>query len=186
MKRRFLRILMTVVSIGLFAFLHEYAVIPLSVANVRISYAYPYRDFISVVMGPVAGGLVGAVGTLVTAEDFSLSSILMIVINGLDAVILGILCRKIDVKSGFFGKNELLTFLKSSVLGHFICYIVVRTVVLCFFNDAPNLGEDVLPRTLSTGMWMLLIDSILSLDVTTLLLVVYAKTRVSEANFYRN
>ncbi len=186
MKRRFLRILMTVVSIGLFAFLHEHALIPISIANVRLSYAYPFRDFISVVMGPAAGGLVGALGTLLVADNFSLNSILMIVINGLDAVILGVLCRKLDVNSGFFGKNELFTFLKSTLLGHFICYVVVRTVVLYFFNGAPNISEDVLPHTLSTGMWMLLLDTVLSLDVTTLLLVVYAKTRVSEANFYRN
>ena len=187
MKRRLIRILMTVVSIGLFAFLHDHAVIPLTIQHVRISYAYPFRDFISVVMGPVAGGLVGAVGTLLTADDFSINNILMIVINGLDAVILGILCRKIDVRSGFFGKNELLTFLKSFTLSHFLCYFVIRSAVRLIYGHSQGIAAaNYMPGVLSTGLWIFLIDAILSLDVSTLLLVVYARTRVSEANFYRN
>ena len=125
--------------------------------------------------------------SLLTADDFSLSSILMIVINGLDAVILGILCRKIDVRSGFFGKNELLTFLKSFTLSHFLCYFVIRSAVRFIYGHSQGIAAaNYMPGVLSSGLWMFLIDAILSLDVSTLLLVVYARTRVSEANFYRN
>ena len=187
MKRRLIRILMTVVSIGLFAFLHDHAIIPLSVEHVRISYAYPFRDVISVVLGPLAGGLVGSVGMLLSSEDFSLGSILMIVLNGLDGVLIGLLCRKIDVKNGFFGKNDLLTFLKSFTFSHFLCFVVIRSVVLFIYGHNQGMAAaSYMPGVLSAGLWMFLIDAVLSLDVATLLLVVFAKTRVSEANFYRS
>ncbi len=179
-------ILKTVMSIGLFVFLYNNAEIRFPVSHVKISYAFPFLEIVSAILGPLAGALVGSVGTVFSNESTSLNHLLSIGLNGLDGLIVGLLCRKIDVENNFFGKNELFTFVKAAVFGNFFCFVVVRPIVLFVYSHIADVNVVADAGTFSTGVWLFLVDSILSLDVAALLLFVYARTRLNAANFYRS
>ena len=186
MKVRIKTILKTVVCIGLFVFLYNNAEIRFSMLHVKITYAFPFLEIVSAILGPLAGALVGSVGTALSNESASFNHFLSIWLNGLDGLIVGLLCRKIDVENNYFGKNELFTFVKAAVLGNFFCFVVVRPIMLFVYSHIANVNVVADAGTFSTGVWMFLIDSILSLDVAALLLFVYARTRLNAANFYRS
>lgn len=190
MKIRIKPILMTVVCIGLFVFLYQHTGIPFSVLHVKITYAFPFLDIASAILGPLAGAVIGTAGTALSTalsdDSISFTHLLSIVLNGLDGLIVGFLCRKIDVENSYFGKNELFTFVKAVVFSNFFCFVAVRPITLFVTSHILNGNVAADAEAFSTGLWMFLVDSILSLNIGALLLFVYARTRMNAANFYRS
>lgn len=133
----------TIVAIGigaaLFFVLAKFVAIPSPVPNTSICLQYGVLGFISVLFGPVAGlcsGLIGHVLADFTGYGLWWSWEIASAVFGL---IVGMLCAKIALEDGEFGKKEIIRFNVAQVIAHLICWGVVAPVLdIVMYQEPAN------------------------------------------------
>lgn len=146
----------------------------------RVSIAYPFLNFIIVVFGPVIGGLAGILGNCLMQLGKVSPNWISIICSAVYCVGLGILTRSIDITNGFFMRKEVLQYNRSQAI-----QCILTEMILCPILSVLLLKADFL-SVLNQGFWRSLTRILSCLFLTTLFLSLYARTRMSEANFYLN
>ena len=164
---------------GIYCVLERFVGISTSLDGVRITYAQPFIIWVSVLNGPLIGGITGGIGEFLSqiwdpARDWA-----TVICTILNCAAIGFFTRKIDVNSGFFDREDIFYFDKVQVLSNFIVWAIPYTVLNIRLN-----GEG-LRTALARGFWIALNNSISCMIITSLFLALYAKTRMTAANFYR-
>ena len=114
----------TIVAIGIgsavFVILGRFVVIPTGIPNTNLETSYPFLALMSVVFGPVAGGLIGLIGH--TLKDFTTYGSAWwswIICSGIIGIIFGFAGRKMDLQHGEFTTNDMVRFNKVFTQGVF-------------------------------------------------------------------
>ncbi|GAA0332452.1 ECF-type riboflavin transporter substrate-binding protein [Oceanobacillus sp. FSL W7-1293] len=114
MKRNGLSI-KTIVAIGIgsavFVILGRFAAIPTGIPNTTIETAYAFLALMSVVFGPIAGGLIGLIGhALKDAVFYGSIWWSWVFVSVFIGFFIGLFTRKIDIESGIFASRQIIQF----------------------------------------------------------------------------
>ncbi len=166
----------SIVAIGigaaLFFVLGAYVKIPSPVPNTSISLQYGLLAFLSVVYGPVVGGLVGFIGH--TLIDFAAGWGIWwswVITSGVFGVLMGLAASMLKMDEAEMGKKGLVKFNLSQLVGHAICWIVVAPVLdILIYSEPAN-------KVFLQGGVSCIVNAITTAIVGSLLCVAYAATK---------
>jgi len=174
----------TIVAIGIgaavFVILGRFASIPTGIPNSNIEVTYAFLALMAVIFGPVAGGLIGLIGHALKDLIFY-GSIWWswVVVSMLVGFLFGLISKKLDIESGEFGRQKIITFnlvqVGAQALGWFLLAPVLDIVI---YAEPSN---KVFIQGLGVGISNMVTVGILG----TLLLVLYAKTRTKTGSLER-
>lgn len=173
----------TIVAIGIgaavFVVLGRFASIPLWIPNTNIEVTYPFLALMSVIFGPVAGGLIGLIG-------HALKDLLMygsiwwsyVIVSGLVGVGFGLSEKKINIESGIFGKKEILIFNGYQIVTHAIGWCLIAPILdILIYAEPAN-------KTFFQGISIAILNSIAVGVLGTLFLYAYSKTRSKKGSLH--
>jgi len=166
----------TIVAIGigaaLFFVLGRFVAIPSPVPNTTISVQYGLLAFMSVVYGPIAGGLIGFIGH--TLIDFSAGWGIWwswVIASGVFGVLMGLAAKSLKMEENELGKKGLIKFNIGQVVCHLICWMAVAPVL-----DVYMMGES-WNKLIAQGLMAGIANAVTTAIVGSLLCVAYAATK---------
>ena len=166
----------TIVAIGIgsavFVILSRFAAIPTPVPNTSIQTSYAFLALMAVVFGPLAGGLIGLIGHILT-DAISYGSVWWswVIVSLFVGFTIGLLTRKIQVEDGEFNKKDIIRFNISQVIAQAIGWFVIAPSLDVLIYAEP--ANKVFTQGIVAG-----ISNILTVGIIgTILLIAYAKTR---------
>ena len=151
-----------------------------AIRQIQFSYSYPVMVFISVVFGPYVGGFGIALGLLLKQIGEHSLDILYIFCSFLNCFSIGYYMRYLDIQNGFFERSDMAKFNMYQLASNFVCWNLIYAVLSHFIYHT-NLWE-----VLQKGFWQALGNFLSNLVAASIFLALYARSRVSAANFYRN
>ena len=174
----------TIVAIGIgsavFVILGRFAVIPIF-TNTNLETSYPFLALMSVIYGPVAGALIGLIGH--TLKDFTTYGNAWwswIICSGIIGLIYGYAGRKIDLKQGVFGKNEIITFNLYQIVGNAVVWgLIAPTLDVLIYSEPAN--KVYTQGVISTGLNIIAVGVI-----GTLLMKAYAATQIKQGSLKKD
>lgn len=174
------KVLIVVFAASIYCVLERFEGISTSLESVRITYSQPFIVWISVLSGPLIGGISGGIGEVISQIGKVAWDWTKVLCTILNCAMIGFFTRKIDVKGGFFNRNDFFTFDQVQFISNFIVWEIPYTVLNMWLN------KEELTMPLARGFWIALNYSISCMMLTSLFLALYSKTRMTAANFYRN
>ena len=175
-----LKSIRNIILFGLLYFLlKRYADVFTASIKITISYALAFIFFVSVIHGPIIGAGAAALGTLIYQTVTNTFDWMIISCMAADCIFIGFFMSYLNIREGFFEKKDAVNFNNFQLLSHTICWIIFYPLLVYFILQEPLL------ETMMNGFFEVLGYYISCLIITTLLLDIYAQTRISEANFYR-
>ncbi len=149
---------------------------------IHISIAHPFMVFISIVIDPWIGGIGIAIGSLILQIQHGQSIInwVVIICPFLNCLSIGYMMKSIDLGNEYFGRKLIYRFFKIQITATFVCWVIIYPLLNVLMRQKRYITY------LSRGFWQSL-GFILSCGIaTTLFLMLYARSRFTEANFYRS
>lgn len=166
----------TVVAIGIgaavFVILGRFASIPTGLPNTQIETTYAFLALMSVIFGPIAGGLIGLIGHAIKDAIF-FGSIWWswVVVSGFVGFFIGLAARNINIEHGVFAKKEVISFNIIQAIVQLIGWTLVAPVLDILIYAEPA------SKVFTQGV-LAAASNIVTVGVLgTILLVTYAKTR---------
>ena len=164
-------IVATGIGAALFFVLGRFVAIPSGVPDTNISVQYGLLGFIATVFGPVAGLLTGLIGHFFI--DFSFGWGVWwswVITSAFVGLATGLITSKLKVDEGEFAGKDIVWFIISSVIVHFVAWGLVAPVLdILIYSEPAN--KVFLQGLVSAG-----VNSITTAIVGTLLCVAYAHT----------
>lgn len=151
-----------------------------TITRIQFSFSNPLMVFVSVVCGPVVGALSIAFGQFLELSTHHNTDWIFILLSALNCASIGYGMRKVDIHNGFFDRSDVTHFNKVQILSNLICWILLRPLLIHFVYHTNIIQE------LEKGFWMVMGYFISNSIVATIFLALYARSRVTAANFYRN
>lgn len=175
----------TIVAIGIgsavFVILGRFAVIPVpGVPNTNLETSYPFLALMSVLFGPVAGGLIGFIGH--TLKDLTTYGAWWswIICSGVMGLIYGYAGRKIDLKSGVFAKKEIITFNLFQIVGNAVVWgLLAPTLDILIYAEPAS-------KVFTQGIVSGVLNMIAVAIIGTLLMKAYAATQVQAGSLKKD
>lgn len=170
----------TIVAVGIgaavFVILGRFAVIPTGIPNTNLETAYPFLALMSVLFGPVAGGLIGLIGHTIKDVTTYGAWWSWIISSGIIGVIFGIAGRKINLEDGVFGKKEIITFNIWQAIGNLVVWAGIAPILDVLIYSEPA-NKVFVQGLVAAGA------NIVSVGIiATLLMTAYAKTRTPKGS----
>ncbi|MDD6009882.1 MAG: ECF-type riboflavin transporter substrate-binding protein [Lachnospiraceae bacterium] len=164
-------IVATGIGAALFFVLGRFVAIPSGVPDTNISVQYGLLGFIATVFGPIAGLLAGLIGHFFI--DFSFGWGVWwswVITSAFVGLATGLITSKLKVDEGEFAGKDIVWFIVSSVIVHFVAWGLVAPVLdILIYSEPAN--KVFLQGLVSAG-----VNSITTAIVGTLLCVAYAHT----------
>lgn len=149
-------------------------------AFLRVSYSYPVLVFVSVIYGPIVGAAAGLLGQIILQTGMPVTDWAAVICTPVYCALVGFFTRKIDIHNGFFDRKDASQYNKVQILAALFSFQILYPAFTVLIRRIS------LASALALGVW-LAIDLILGgMLIATLALALYAKTRLSAANFYRS
>jgi energy-coupling factor transport system substrate-specific component len=166
----------TIVAIGIgaavFVILGRFASIPTGIPNSNIETTYAFLALMSIIFGPVAGGLIGLIGHALKDLIFY-GSIWWswVVVSLLVGFLIGLASKSIDIESGEFGTKKIITFNIVQVIVQAIgWFLVAPSLDILIYAEPAN-------KVFLQGLVVGISNMVTVAVIGTLLLLLYAKTR---------
>lgn len=166
----------TIVAIGIgaavFVILGRFASIPTGIPNTEVQTAYAFLALMSVIFGPIAGGLIGLIGHALKDLIFYGSPWWSwVIVSGFVGLSLGFIANRINIESGVFGKKQIISFNITQVIVQVIGWgLIAPTLDVLIYAEPAN---KVYTQGIVAGLSNIVTVGVLG----TILLVAYAKTR---------
>ena len=175
----------TIVAIGIgsavFVILGRFAVIPVpGVPNTNLETSYPFLALMSVLFGPVAGGLIGFIGHTLKDLTYGTPWWSWIICSGVMGLIYGYAGRKIDLKSGVFAKKEIITFNLYQIVGNALVWGLLAPALDVLIYAEP--AKKVFTQGIVSGVLNMIAVAIIG----TLLMKAYAATQVKAGSLKKD
>lgn len=122
------KVVATGIGAALFFVLARFVAIPSGIPNTNIALQYGIQTVFAVLYGPVVGGLSGFIGHVLT--DMSWGGVWWSWAFGtlVYGVIVGLGADKINIKSGNFGKKEIITLAIYECIANIVAWPIVAAV----------------------------------------------------------
>lgn len=166
----------TALGAALFMVLFMFVKIPSPVPETSIQPAYGVAAFFGALFGPLCGGLVAFVGHALT-DFISYGSPWWswVIASGAAGAIAGVSYFMLDIEEGKFEVSDMVKFNVIQAIAHAIAWIVVAPVLdIVMYAEPVNV-------VFLQGAWAFAGNVITTAVVGTLLLKVYASTRVGKS-----
>lgn len=165
----------TIVAIGIgaavFLILAKFVAIPTGIPNTTVQTSYAFLALMSVIFGPIAGGLIGLIGHALN-DAFSYGTIWWSWVAGsaLVGLFIGLFSKRLNVANGEFGKKQIISFNIIQAIVQLIVWFVPPVLDVLIYSEPAN---KVIAQALFAG-----ISNIITVGIIgTILLAAYAKTR---------
>ena len=122
------KVVATGIGAALFFVLARFVAIPSGIPNTNIALQYGIQTVFAVLYGPVVGGLSGFIGHVLT--DMSWGGVWWSWAFGtlVYGVIVGLGANKFHIKSGYFGKNEIIALAIYECIANIVAWPIVAAV----------------------------------------------------------
>ena len=178
----FLKKLFTIILLaGIYYVLERYMKITTAFKYIQFSYAHPVLNYASIILGPIVGAAASGLGEMLlyVGKDVPYDWV-AIGCAALNCGVIGLSMLHSGVRDGFFLKKDNIRFNVTHLLSGLVFWAILYPIMRKFlmhvdFQEAMNYGFG---RFI--GM------SIMNFIAGTLFLLLYARSRMTAANFYRN
>lgn len=177
MKRKFFECkTSTIVAIALgaavYMLLCMYVKIPTGVPNTNIHTSYGFLSMMSILFGPMAGGVMALIGNAMSGV-LSSGSVWWswVIAAGVAGFLYGLPFRSIPVREGIFNTKHIVKFNVFQILANVVAWVVVAPLL-----DVVMYAEPV-TLSITQGATAGLTNSISAGVIGTLLLLAYSKSR---------
>lgn len=166
----------TIVAIGIgsavFVILGRFVSIPTGIPNTSIETAYAFLALMSIVFGPIAGGLIGLIGhALKDAVFYGSIWWSWVIVSAFVGLFIGVVANRINIQSGIFGGKQIVTFnIVQAVVQAIGWFAIAPTLDVLIYAEPAN---KVFVQGVIAGVSNIVTVGIIG----TILLVSYAKTR---------
>lgn len=165
----------TIVAIGigaaLFFVLGRFVAIPSPVPNTSISVQYGLLAFMSVVYGPIAGGLIGFIGHTLIDLTYGSPWFSWIIASAVFGVLMGLAAKLLKLEESEMGKKGLVKFNIAQVVSHVICWGAVAPALDILLYQEP------VEKLFAQGLMAGVSNAVTTAIVGSLLCVAYAATK---------
>ncbi len=165
----------TIVAIGigaaLFFVLGRFVAIPSPVPNTSISVQYGLLAFMSVVYGPIAGGLMGFIGHTLIDLTYGSPWFSWIIASAVFGVLMGLAAKLLKLEESEMGKKGLIKFNLAQVIAHVICWGAVAPALDILMYQEP------VEKLFAQGLMAGVSNAVTTAIVGSLLCVAYAATK---------
>ncbi|MGN0143606.1 MAG: ECF-type riboflavin transporter substrate-binding protein [Clostridium sp.] len=171
----------TIVAIGIgsavFMILGRFAAIPTGIPNTEIQTAYAFLALMAIIYGPVAGVSIGFIGHMLKdLTAYGMPWFSWIIASAAVGLIIGFVCKKINIEEGDFSKSKIIIFNISQIIANVVAWLLVAPTLDIFIYAEPS--NKVYIQGAVAG-----ISNIITIGVLgTLLLYLYSKTRVKKGS----
>ncbi|BBD15111.1 ECF-type riboflavin transporter substrate-binding protein [Melissococcus plutonius] len=171
----------TIVAIGIgsavFVILGRFVVIPTGFPNTNLETCYPFLALMSIVFGPIAGGLIGLIGhTLKDLTTYGSAWWSWIFCSGMIGMIYGFIGKKLSIQHGLFPKKELIYFSICQIIGNLIIWDgLAPTLDVLIYSEPAN-------KVFTQGIIAVILNVLSMAIFGTLLLSTYAAKRVKKGS----
>ena len=150
------------------------------ISYLNFSYSQPVMVFLSIIQPPLVGGLGAALGSFLIQIGENGYDWIMILCFFINCASIGWGMRNQKVNKGFFERREISRFFKIQLVSNFVTWWLIYPLLslLIYHTD--------LKTALDEGFRSALGYFISDMLISTLFLTLYAQSRFSKANFYRN
>ena len=164
------KVVATGIGAALFFVLARFVAIPSGVPNTNIAFQYGIQSVFAVLYGPVVGCLSGFIGHVLC--DMTWGSVWWSWAFGtaVYGLVVGLFAKKINIASGNFGKNEIVTFTIGNLLANVVAWPVIAALGDILIYKEPT--QLVITQLLVAGA----ADFACSMIIGGLLLFGYSKT----------
>lgn len=165
----------TIVAIGigaaLFFVLGRFVAIPSPVPNTNISVQYGLLAFMSVVYGPIAGGLIGFIGHTLIDLTYGSPWFSWIIASAVFGVLMGLAAKLLKIQESEMGKEGLIKFNAAQIVSHVICWAAVAPALDIWMYQEP------VEKLFAQGLMAGVANAVTTAIVGSLLCVAYAATK---------
>lgn len=169
----------SIVAIGIgsavFMILSRFASIPTGLPNTEIKTAYGFLALMAIIYGPIVGVSIGFIGhTLSDLTAYGSMWFSWIIASAVVGLIVGLSAKKINIEEGDFNVKKVIVFNLAQVIANIIAWFVIAPSLDILIYAEP--ANKVYAQGAVAG-----VSNIISVGVIgTLLLTIYAKTRVKK------
>ena len=170
-----------VVAIGIgsaiYVILARFTSIPTPIPNTNIELVFPFLALFAAIYGAKVGFAVGFIGH--TLSDFIMYGQTWwswVLATGVLGLIIGLACKKLDLKNGIFGIKQILLFSITQIIANIIAWIIVAPIgdIIIYSEPVNKVFVQGISATLSNGITILIVG--------TLLLKAYAGTKIKKGS----
>lgn len=165
---------------GVYFIFERFLVMGGPVRNITVSCTYPFLVFISVVNGPLVGGLSAALGKYLIQINAPSVDWILIICAFLNCAWIARGMKDVGIRNGVFNRIDILHFNNVQLLSNIVCWVLVYPLLTHFLLKV-NLME-----VFQSGIWTALGYFLSDVIAATLFLAIYAQSRMTAVNFYRN
>ncbi|WP_164670866.1 ECF-type riboflavin transporter substrate-binding protein [Virgibacillus doumboii] len=166
----------TIVAIGIgsavFVILGRFASIPSGIPNTSVETAYAFLALMSVIFGPIAGGLIGFIGhALKDAIFYGTPWWSWVVVSAFVGFGIGLFTRKIKVDEGVFGTKQIVLFnIVQAVIQAVGWFLIAPILDIVIYAEPAN-------KVFTQGIFAGISNIVTVGIIGTILIATYAKTQ---------
>ncbi|WP_394010542.1 ECF-type riboflavin transporter substrate-binding protein [Anaerococcus cruorum] len=173
-----------IVAVGIgaavFFILGRFLSIPIGIPNTSLETTYPFLALMSVLFGPVVGGLIGFIGHAVKDLLTYGLWISWVISSGITGIGYGLSAKRINIQNGEFTKSDIIRFNIGQVLTNLVAWAVVAPVLdILIYSEPAN-------KVFVQGIVAALTNSLSVAIIGTLLIIAYTKTQTPENSLRRD
>lgn len=173
-----------IVAIGIgaavFFILGRFLSIPVGVANTSLETTYPFLALMSVIFGPVVGGLIGLIGHGIKDLLTYGLWISWVISSGITGIGYGIVGKKLNVANGIFTKADMIKFNIGQLITNLIAWaLVAPTLDILIYQEPAN-------KVFLQGIVAALMNSVVVAILGTILIIAFTKTQTPDNSLQRD
>lgn len=173
-----------IVAVGIgaavFFILGRFLSIPIGIPNTALETTYPFLALMSVLFGPVVGGLIGFIGHAVKDLLTYGLWISWVISSGITGIGYGLVGRRINIKDGIFSKSDIIKFNVGQFLTNLVAWALVAPILdILIYSEPAN-------KVFVQGIVAALTNSLSVAIIGTLLIIAYTKTQTPENSLRRD
>ncbi len=127
-KELIFSVAVSVIGIVLYVIFAQFVFVPLGIYDGKIAFEFGIVGFAAAIAGPLPGATTALFGELIWGiinKSFWVSDLIALFFLG---CIIGLCCKDIGVKRGYFGLRSFVTYIVFCAAGSILCWCLLRPV----------------------------------------------------------
>ncbi len=134
------KVVATGIGAALFFVLARFVSIPSGIPNTNITFQYAIQAVFAVLYGPVVGCLSGFIGHVLCDMSWGGVWWSWAFATAVYGLVVGLFSKKINVKDGYFGRKEIVTFILANVVANVLAWVIIAPVGdIVIYKEDPGL-----------------------------------------------
>ena len=175
------KLLYIIIFAVIYFVLERFMRITTALEYIHFSYSHPLLNAVSIIIGPFVGSFASGLGEFLVYWSQNLPTDWgSVLCSFLNCGTVGFLMKNVDIKSGFFMRTDIKRYNISQFTSTFVCWSIIYPI----FNVLMKVKD--FQSSFNYGFGHFVGIGLTNFVAGTLMLTLYAKNRISAANFYRS